>query len=254
MDAHIYELLNSIPDTYWRYVARHDLFSRLWRRYRGRLIGGGAYDVLDVGCGSGGLLAALRDREPVGSVRCFGADLYLPALGHCGARGIRGAAAGDATALPFRGEAFDLVVSQDVLEHIPDDAAALAEAYRVCKPGGLALLLVPAFQSVWSTRDIRLHHCRRYRLPQLADRIGRVGFRPVHQTYTDCFLLPPLWLAVKLARRDSEGRADIAVDAPGGTGLLNRLLTHWSGVESLIARKIGLPFGVSALVLARKPG
>lgn len=49
----------------------------------------------------------------------------------------------DLTALPFRTAAFDLVLCSHVLEHIPDDARAMAELARVLKPGGSAIVLVP---------------------------------------------------------------------------------------------------------------
>jgi SAM-dependent methyltransferase len=51
--------------------------------------------------------------------------------------------AGDATALPFGDGSFDAVTLLDVLEHIPDDAAAAAEALRVVRPGGWVLVSSP---------------------------------------------------------------------------------------------------------------
>lgn len=52
----------------------------------------------------------------------------------------------DLTALPFAQDTFDIIICSHVLEHVPDDAAAFAELYRVLKPGGHALLLVPLAQ------------------------------------------------------------------------------------------------------------
>ncbi len=49
----------------------------------------------------------------------------------------------DLTVLAFPDRRFDLILCAHVLEHIPDDAAAMAELHRVLKPGGLALLQVP---------------------------------------------------------------------------------------------------------------
>lgn len=46
----------------------------------------------------------------------------------------------DMTNMPFAESSFDIIVAVHVLEHVPDDAAAIAEAYRVLKPGGLAVL------------------------------------------------------------------------------------------------------------------
>jgi SAM-dependent methyltransferase len=247
MDSHLYELLHSIPDTYWRYVTRHRLLLNLWRDYRQPQ---SDYRVLDVGCGPGGLLAYLAQRQPM---HAFGVDLFFDALHYSRQRGIRCVAAADATALPFPSAAFDLVVSQDVLEHVEDDAAMLSEIYRMARPGGLAMIVVPAFQSLWSTRDVRLHHFRRYRLPRLAAAIESAGFTVLRRTYTDAFLVAPMWAAVKLAPRDSNGVPQINVEAPGGGGLANSALKLISGFEALLARRFRIPFGASALVLARKP-
>lgn len=49
----------------------------------------------------------------------------------------------DITRIPFEDDRFDLVVANHVLEHVPDDAKALSEVYRVLKPGGVAILQTP---------------------------------------------------------------------------------------------------------------
>jgi len=253
MAAHIYDLLDSFTDTgYWRAAARNELFYHLWRDHRRPPASGGAYQVLDVGCGPGGLLAYLVGRERR-SLRPFGVDLFLGTLRRCRERGLGGVAAADATRLPFPDAAFDLIVSQDVMEHVPDDAAMASEVFRVCAAGGLAMVLVPAHQALWSTRDVRLQHCRRYSLAQLDRRLARAGFETVRRTYTDMFLLAPLWAMIRLAKKTPQGVPDMPLDAPGGDGLLNRALTLVSRTEGSFARRACLPFGVAAVVLARKP-
>ena len=58
-------------------------------------------------------------------------------------RHIDGIQAADLTAAPFEADTFDIIICSHVLEHVPDDAAAFAELFRILKPGGHALLLVP---------------------------------------------------------------------------------------------------------------
>jgi ubiquinone/menaquinone biosynthesis C-methylase UbiE len=105
-----------------------------------RLLGARASDrVLEVGCGAGHLLARL----PAG--RAVGVDLAESLLARTAAR-LRGRAKlaqGDAGALPFAAGAFDRVYCSEVLEHVVDPAAAVAEIRRVLKPGGVAVLSVP---------------------------------------------------------------------------------------------------------------
>jgi ubiquinone/menaquinone biosynthesis C-methylase UbiE len=138
MAPHIYELLDAIPDTYWRYITRHELFFNLWQHHCWQRSN---YHVLDIGCGSGGLLAYLAKRRQIIPI---GVDLFLDTLPYCRQRGIHSVSAADATALPFSNNCFDFVIAQDVIEHIEDDTRALAEIYRVCQVGGIALILVPA--------------------------------------------------------------------------------------------------------------
>jgi SAM-dependent methyltransferase len=247
MNPEIYALLDTVLETYWRYVARHELFSRWWSRYRRPNT---TYRVLDVGCGSGNLLAYLTRYVPMAPV---GIDLFPDTLPYCVQRGIDAVSAADATALPFRANIFDLVIAQDVVEHIEDDSLALREIHRVCAPGGLALVLVPAFMFLWSARDIRLRHYRRYTLDQIAGQFQEAGFDLIHRTYTDLFLLPLLWAAITLAPRTPDGLADLKAEGtPGASWLLNQTLLAVSRLEALLAYHAYLPFGVSAVVLGRK--
>jgi malonyl-CoA O-methyltransferase len=95
--------------------------------------------VLDVGCGTGRLLADLGAARP--GLAAAGLDL---APGMC--RAARAAApgsalaAGDAEALPFRGGAFDLLVSSSTFQWLPTLEPALAECARVLRPGGRLVL------------------------------------------------------------------------------------------------------------------
>lgn len=50
---------------------------------------------------------------------------------------------GDITQLPYDAGKFDLILCNHVLEHIPDDIKAMSELFRVMKPGGLGIFLVP---------------------------------------------------------------------------------------------------------------
>jgi SAM-dependent methyltransferase len=247
MAAGCHAVLDALPETYWRYVARHELFRRLWERHRTHQP---RYRVIDVGCGSGGLLAYLAARAPIAPV---GLDVVPDALVYGRRRGLRALAAADALELPLRSESADLVIAQDVAEHVADDGQLLSELVRVCRPSGLALIVVPAHGALWSTRDTRLGHYRRYTLSQLAERVQRAGFVVLRRTYLDLFLLPLLAAAVAAAPRTADGVPDLPYEAPGGAGLVNRCLVTLSRAESALALRARIPFGVAALVLAIRP-
>jgi len=98
-----------------------------------------AATALDVGCGTGRLLADLRLERP--SLRAAGVDL---SPGMCRAAAGQAPAAalavGDAEALPVRGGAFDLVVSTSALQWLPRLGPAVAELARAARPGGRVVL------------------------------------------------------------------------------------------------------------------
>jgi len=248
MEAGMHAVLDRLPETYWRYVARHELFRRLWERHRTPR---DRYVVLDVGCGSGGLLAYLTDRAPVTPI---GLDLVPDPLTYCRKRGLRALGVADAVALPVRPGSVDLIIAQDVVEHVADDIGLLAGVRQACRPGALALIVAPARQGLWSTRDVRLGHHRRYTLEQLAARVAAAGFEIRHRTYLDLFLVPLLGIAVALAARTPDGVPDLPFEAPGGSGLANRLLLAVSRMEAAMALRAPLPLGVAALVLGVRPG
>jgi SAM-dependent methyltransferase len=248
MEPQIYDLVDTLADRYWRYVARHEAFATLWERYRQPQT---KYRVLDVGCGTGGLLGYLAKRAPTLPI---GIDLFAGTLPYCHRRGINSVSVADAIALPFHEAAFDFVVAQDVIEHVKDDRAALMEIHRVCAPGGIVLILVPAFEFLWSGRDAQLNHYRRYTVNHIATIVEASGFNVLHRTYTDMWLLPLLWAAIKTAPRTVDGLADLPSDAaPGQAQWVNSVLLTISRLESAFATNIGLPFGVSSVVLACRP-
>jgi SAM-dependent methyltransferase len=94
---------------------------------------------LEIGCGEGNNLLRLARH-----VRCLGVDLFPKKL-HFAASTIprAGLAASDAAALPLADASVRSVFVRDLLHHVPDPAAVLAEAVRVLAPGGALLLLEP---------------------------------------------------------------------------------------------------------------
>ena len=125
---------------------RWRLFGDMIREWRRRRNHTGAVAVLDAGCGDGINLVGLRriaaaDGSPM---RTIGVDYNLLRLGRArkldlGAR----LQAASLYQLPFQAAAFDIVLCNHVVEHLPDPARALSELFRVLRPGGLAIVGVP---------------------------------------------------------------------------------------------------------------
>lgn len=93
-----------------------------------------ASHVLEVGCGTGNYISAIQAAT---GCHCCGIDPSMEMLSRAEAKGLPiGLLVGRAEALPYEDEAFDLIFSVDVIHHVQDRPAYLAEAFRVLKPGG----------------------------------------------------------------------------------------------------------------------
>jgi SAM-dependent methyltransferase len=180
-----------------------------------------------------------------------GLDFSPDALHYSRDRGHRRLAGGDLSLLPFRSGSFDVVSALDVIEHVPDDHRALSEISRVLRPGGILVASVPAYQFLWSAHDEALHHYRRYGGKQFADLVNGTGLRVERQTYLLSALFP-IAAAVRLVARRTV-TADSAAALPRVPALVNRALIGLQNAELGIARRMPLPFGLSVLLVARKP-
>jgi len=154
---------------------------------------------------------------------------------------------GDLGLLPLAPTVFDAVLALDVLEHLDDDAAALHQAARALRPGGLLLVTVPALPSLWGTQDIVSHHRRRYTRRTLGALFARAGLPPPAITYFNTLLFPPL-AAVRWLARARGVRARPASDfAKNRPGLANEVLARVFALERHLLRHMSLPVGVSLL-------
>ena len=158
--------------------------------------------------------------------------------------------AGDAVPLPDA--SLDYVTALDVLEHVPDDSAVVRGFHRLLKPGGVAVVTVPASMALWSDWDEALHHFRRYHRAQLTALFPPAEWDILHVNYTNVLVYPVVWLVRKWRRltgnRGVAGGARTEDKVPAAW--LNRLLQ--STFVSLARVRIPFPFGVSLLLVARR--
>src|SRR5207244_1565920 len=129
--------------------------------------------VLDAGCGTG---RNMLEFAGLGTVE--GVDASPEAIEFCRRRGLDGVREGQIESLPYADGTVDLILATDVLEHLRDDYAALAELRRVAAPGGRLLATVPAYQWLWSQHDAAHHHFRRYTYRLLRSRLQMTGWEP----------------------------------------------------------------------------
>jgi SAM-dependent methyltransferase len=228
-----------------------------WFRARNELIGDVAaavsrdlppgFRVLEVGCGAGAVLQRLEAACPRGQV--IGMDPSLDGLRLARRRCGCPLVLGDANYPPF-GATFDIVGLFDVLEHLPDDVGILTRMRGLLRPGGSLLLTVPADPSLWSAFDEASRHVRRYRLPELEEKLRATGFEVTYITHFMQILAPMLRVWRRLgARRERPGEESELRIIP----IVNELLYRaFKAEQSAIRKRRQISSGTSLLALARR--
>jgi SAM-dependent methyltransferase len=257
MQQHTYSIMYQVEGTHWWFVGRrriiesfltplcrslktrHDLTSQSVDSSPDRAI-----KILDIGCGTGAnleMLSRFGDAE--------GVDVSVDALAFCRERGLGNVRQGEAERLPWKDGSFDLVTGLDVVEHLDDDAAGLREMRRVLRPGGYAFVFVPAFMFLWGVQDDISNHRRRYTLKSLLQTVREAGFEIERATYANIsFFLPVLLGRLLMRLTGIRPASENNINIKSLNGLFGRIF----GAESSILRLVNLPFGVSAICLARR--
>ena len=244
VDNDFYAEYFEAEDRHWWFVGRRQILLRVLER---ELSGRRHERILDVGCGTGTMLGYLsRFGDAVG------VDAEPEAVRFCEERGVTAVRRFDGAKLPFEAEAFTLVSTLDVLEHIDDDRGMLTEIHRVLEPGGNLLVTVPAFPFLWGPQDEISHHKRRYRRRELSTRIAEAGFELDRLSYFNTLLFPPI-AAIRATRpyrpRQQRLRSDFEMTRPGR---VNSVLAKVFAAEAPLVARVNLPVGVSLLAVATR--
>jgi len=234
--------MHDLEDHYWWFVGRRKLALDLLVKY----CPDSETKVLDLGCGTG---VVSKEMQCFGST--VGLDFSVQALDFCQERGLPRLVQGDAQKLPFSDNTFGAMTSLDVFEHLPDDENSFRESCRVLQPGGILVLSVPAFMSLWGPHDVALHHFRRYRRAEVKRKLEAAGFEVVRLSYS-VFLLFPIVVITRLGEKLKRGPARASL--PPVPKWLNKFLIWIQAIEAGLIVTVGnLPWGSSVVAVARKP-
>lgn len=212
--------------------------------------------IADVGCSTGYLLEDVRAAHP--SATLVGVDLIRAGLQKAhrlvpSARLVRA----DACDLPLADAGVDTIVSANLLEHVPNDRGALTEFGRALRPGGRAVIVVPAGPRTYDYYDRFLGHERRYARHELAAKCADAGLEVLEDGYIASLLYPPFWL---FKQRNRRAHSALSGDALQRQVTADIARTHdsrigelaWALERRLTQRGVRLPFGIRSLVVARR--
>jgi ubiquinone/menaquinone biosynthesis C-methylase UbiE len=242
MEPDEYARIAAVEDQHWWYRSTRALMADLLAPWLTA-----DQTILDAGCGPGGNGAWLTRHGRVVAVDHAADALRFVRSGRPELAPVRA----DLQALPFPDRVFDVVVTITVLYSVPDDAAALAELARVLRPGGVALVLEPAFPALRRAHDTTVHTRRRYRRAELAAAAAGAGLTVERATYAFSFLALPAAALAAADRVRPRAAGDAGSDVERRA--LDAVFEPLARLERRRLRHADVPFGTSALVLATRP-
>ncbi len=244
--AEFANIAESEANFWWYRGMREIMFGLLDPIARRRTLG----PVLEAGCGTGHFARELERRY---RWRMHSLDLGMEGLRFARGYGLGRLVQADIRALPYRAQAFDAVVSMDVIVHLRrgEESLPLAEFARVLRPGGLLALRVSALDILRSRHSVHAMERQRFTRDRLISAVRAQGFEVVRVTYAISLLMPVALAKFRLWEPLTGQAADSGVKpvAPWLDALLHASLAaeaRWIGAG------LGFVTGQSLILLANR--
>jgi SAM-dependent methyltransferase len=199
--------------------------------------------VVEVGCGIGNFTKMLLDRELVVAIDIEPGCVEKLRERYRDSHNLH-AYSGDAADVLRRLGRYrpDSCVCLNVLEHIEDDYAAVEAMAGMLDPGGVIVLIVPAFEALNGPIDRNLGHFRRYNRSSIARLAKATGLRIKNLRFMNIIGFFGWWANSHIFKREAQSAAQIR--------LFDRYIVS---VMSRVERLIPPPFGQSLFVVLQKP-
>jgi SAM-dependent methyltransferase len=241
MNPDEYLKLDRLEKEHWFYAGKREIV-RYWIQKLHPLLPGSF--LVDCGAGTGCFAAEMQSICNVLAVDDHEESLRI-ATANLGSEHVR---RGSCLALPVPEVSVDCLTALDVLEHVENDSAAIAEFSRVIRPGGIVVITVPALQALWSDWDLSLHHWRRYNRQSFLRLLTHPLFALEHWNFINVLALPAIYLSRKLrAITGASGRAEDVIPPKWLNVFLRKTFTGLANQE-----QVRFPFGVGLLAVLRR--
>ena len=238
-----YKKMFLLEDFYWWHRGLHKILLDQLERYN---IKSRHLSILDAGCGTGKVLELAGDYGSVCGIDNSSEALRFARLRDKKSRLLQG----NVSQLPFKNDAFDVLINFDVLYSLDDDIGALKEFHRSLKASGLLILNLPAYNFLSSRHDSAIFTKRRYCKKKAIKLLLDNGFKIERATYWNTFLFPLLaFIRIWNKFLPKTGCKSDLYYLPWP---INYLLTQVIYVEILLMRRSNFPFGLSLLIVAKK--
>ncbi len=236
------EELYRIEEEYWWHLSKRRIVTDLLEKY----VPPPAV-LLEVGVGAGGNLLHFQGM----GYTAKGYDILPEAVQYCRKRGLADVEEHNINQpWPVEPESVDVVIMLDVLEHIEDPGIVLSHVHRALKPGGCAVLTVPACKWLMGPWDEMLGHQRRYSGKGLKRDLGDAGFSACQISGWNVISFFPAVVIRSLRKLRPKPHGG---EFPKVSKLVNSLLLTVNKFERLMIRKnIKLIFGLSIVGVFKK--
>lgn len=241
-----YETMYQLENRHWWFLAKKRYIKTILDLYLKEK----EYNILDIGCGTGGMMELLKEYG-----RVFGMDHHGAACEFSRQRNPFPLIKGDANHLPFKKGTFHLITLLDVLyhQHILNDEEVLRQIHELLVPKGLLLITDSAFEFLKSTHDIAVMARHRYTLKELRAKLKTSHFSIQKSTYLYFIIFPVVALSrlmgkLTLLFSKPSIRSDLKETSP----YLNKSLAAILCWEGKLLRLLAFPCGSSLLILGEK--
>ena len=243
MEHHVYQQIFDVEKVHWWFCGRRKIIEQILKKHMSTTV-----DVaLDIGSGTG--LNSLIIGEFANKVE--GLEMSPEAIRLSALRAPNLVVKEGSFPESQLEKQYDLISLFDVLEHIKDDQKSINRIGEALKPGGLAVLTIPAYPWLWSEHDKTLHHFRRYRKQDLVNLVNQAGGLKIeYMSYFNTTLFLPI-IAFRGLRNllhfNNHKTDDFLVPKT-----LNTLLEKIFAFDRVLLKRKWCPFGISIVMVLKK--